>query len=100
MAELYKLTLREAALRIRSGKLSSADYTRDLLARIDALEKDVQAWQWLDRARAEELAARADKADSAMQVAHPLHGIPIGVKDLFCRRASYRDGMPRCQLRA
>src|SRR5258708_3609197 len=89
MTELYKLSLREAALRIRSGKLTSADYTRDLIARIDMLEKDVQAWQWLDRARALVLAARADKADSARRVAHPLHGIPIGVKDLF-----YTAGIP------
>ncbi|MEO8165279.1 MAG: amidase [Betaproteobacteria bacterium] len=89
MTELYRLGLREAALRIRSGMLSSADYTQALIARIDALEKDVQAWQWLDRDRALELAKRADKADRAMRVAHPLHGIPIGVKDLF-----YTAGIP------
>lgn len=89
MTELYRLGLRDAALRIRSGKLTSADYTRDLIARIDALEEDVQAWQWLDRARALELAAKADKADNALRVAHPLHGVPIGVKDLF-----YTAGIP------
>jgi Asp-tRNA(Asn)/Glu-tRNA(Gln) amidotransferase A subunit family amidase len=89
MTELYRLGLRDAALRIRSGKLTSADYTRDLIARIDALEQEVQAWQWLDRVRAMDLAARADKADSALRVAHPLHGIPIGVKDLF-----YTAGIP------
>ncbi len=89
MTELYRLGLREAALRIRSGMLSSTDYTRALLARIDALDKDVQAWQWLDRARALDLAASADKADRAMRVAHPLHGLPIGVKDLF-----YTAGIP------
>ena len=89
MTELYKLSLREAALRIRSGKLTSTAYTRDLIARIDVLEKDVPAWQWLDRARAIELAGRADNADSARRAAHPLHGIPIGVKDLF-----YTAGIP------
>ena len=89
MTELYRLGLRDAALRIRSGKLTSVDYTRDLVARIDALEEDVQAWQWLDRGRALELAARADKADNALRVAHPLHGVPIGVKDLF-----YTAGIP------
>jgi Asp-tRNA(Asn)/Glu-tRNA(Gln) amidotransferase A subunit family amidase len=89
MTELYRLGLRDAALRIRSGKLTSVDYTRDLIARIDALEEDVQAWQWLDRGRALELAARADKADNALRVAHPLHGVPVGVKDLF-----YTAGIP------
>ena len=89
MTDLHRLGLREAALRIRSGKLTSAVYTRDLIARVNALEKDVRAWQWLDPERAAELAGRADKADSAMRVAHPLHGIPIGVKDLF-----YTAGIP------
>ncbi|HXF15668.1 MAG TPA: amidase, partial [Burkholderiales bacterium] len=89
MTELYRLGLREAALRIRAGKLTSLQYTRDLIAQIDHLEEDVQAWQWLDRSRALDLAARADKSDSALRVAHPLHGIPIGVKDLF-----YTAGIP------
>src|SRR5258706_13815830 len=89
MTELYKLSLREAALRIRSGKLTSPGSTRDLIARIDALERDVQGWQGLDRPRALALAGQADRADSAMRVAHPLHGIPIGVKDLF-----YTAGIP------
>jgi Asp-tRNA(Asn)/Glu-tRNA(Gln) amidotransferase A subunit family amidase len=89
MTELFRLGLREAALRIRAGKLTSLQYTRDLIARIDLMEEQVQAWQWLDRARALDLAARADRADSALRVAHPLHGIPIGVKDLF-----YTAGIP------
>lgn len=89
MTDLYRLGLRDAALRIRSGKLSSVEYTRALIAQIDAQEHDVRAWQWLDRARALELAARADRADSAMRVAHPLHGVPIAVKDMF-----YTAGIP------
>ncbi len=89
MTELHKLGLREAAQRIRSGKLTSAAYVQDLLSRINALEKDVQAWQWLDQGRALALAAKADKADSPMRVAHPLHGIPIAVKDIF-----YTAGIP------
>jgi len=89
MTELYKLGLREAAQRLRTGKLTSAAYARDLLARINAMEKDVQAWQWLDQGRVLALSAQADKADSPMRVAHPLHGIPIAVKDIF-----YTAGIP------
>jgi Asp-tRNA(Asn)/Glu-tRNA(Gln) amidotransferase A subunit family amidase len=89
MTELYQLSLREAAERIRLGRLTSTDYTRSLLARIVALEKDVQAWQWLSLDRAVTLAAKADRADGPMRVAHPLHGIPIGVKDIL-----YTAGIP------
>jgi Asp-tRNA(Asn)/Glu-tRNA(Gln) amidotransferase A subunit family amidase len=89
MIELHKLSLLEAARRIRTGKLTSAAYLQSLLARIDAREKDVRAWQWLDAARAKALAAEADQATSPMRVAHPLHGVPIGVKDNF-----YTAGIP------
>jgi Asp-tRNA(Asn)/Glu-tRNA(Gln) amidotransferase A subunit family amidase len=89
MTEPYKLTLREAAERIRSGRLTSTDYTKSLLARIVALEKNVQAWQWLSLDRAVTLAAKAGQADGPMRVAHPLHGIPLGVKDIL-----YTAGIP------
>ena len=89
MTDLYKLTLREAAQRIRSGRLTSVNYTKSLLARIVALEKNVQAWQWLSLDRAMTLAETADRADGPMRAAHPLHGVSIGVKDLF-----YTAGIP------
>ena len=89
MTELYKLGLCEAAQRIRAGKLTGAVYAQALLSRINALEKDVQAWQWLDQPRVLALAAEADRADSPMRVAHPLHAIPIAVKDIF-----YTAGIP------
>ena len=89
MTELYKLGLCEAAQRIRAGKLTGAAYLQDLLSRINAMEKDVQAWQWLDQGRVLALAAEADRADSPMRVAHPLHGIPVAVKDIF-----YTAGIP------
>ena len=89
MSDLYKLRLREAALRIRAGRLTSTAYTQALLRRIDALERDVQAWQWLDRARALALAGTADAANTPLRLAHPLHGIPIAVKDNI-----YTAGIP------
>jgi Asp-tRNA(Asn)/Glu-tRNA(Gln) amidotransferase A subunit family amidase len=98
MTDLHKLTLREAAQRIRSARLTPSDYMKGLLARIDRLENDVQAWQWLDRGRAIGLATRVDQADSHWRAAHPLHGVPVGVKDNF-----YTAGIPTemgCRLYA
>ncbi|MEX0958724.1 MAG: amidase [Burkholderiales bacterium] len=89
MTELFKLGLHEAASRIRSGRMKCAAYMDSLLSRIDALEPKVQAWQWLDRERARALAARADLKDAHWRAAHPLHGLPVGVKDIF-----YTAGIP------
>ena len=83
MTDLYQLNLHEAATRIRSGRMRAGDYMRSLLARIDKLEGDVRAWQWLDRDRALAAADAADRADSPWRAAHPLHGVPIGVKDII-----------------
>ncbi len=98
MTELFKLSLHEAAHRIRSGGLTATVYLQSLLGRINSQEQDVQAWQWLDSSRALALAHTADAADSAWRAAHPLHGIPIGVKDNF-----YTAGIPTqmgCKLYA
>lgn len=89
MSDLYKLGLREAAQAIRSGRLQPSAYVGSLLSRTDVLESDVQAWQWLDRARALSLAKQADQTDSHWRAAHPLHGLAIAVKDNF-----YTAGIP------
>ena len=89
MTELFKLGLHEAARKIRAGKLKPSNYMLSLLARIDALDGTVQAWQWLDRQRAIGLAQAADSAATPWKAAHPLHGVPIGVKDNF-----YTAGIP------
>jgi Asp-tRNA(Asn)/Glu-tRNA(Gln) amidotransferase A subunit family amidase len=89
MTELYELGLHDAAKRIRSGKLKPSTYMQSLLARIDAMDGTVKAWQWLDRERAMEMARAADGAATPWKAAHPLHGVPVGVKDNF-----YTAGIP------
>jgi len=89
MTEPYKLGLHEAAKKMRSGKLKPSAYLASLLSRVDALEDKIKAWQWLDRQRAIELARAADSAATPWKAAHPLHGVPIGVKDNF-----YTAGIP------
>jgi aspartyl-tRNA(Asn)/glutamyl-tRNA(Gln) amidotransferase subunit A len=80
---LETLTLTEAAAEIRNGTLSPLDYTQALLSRIDAIEPRVRAWTTIDRdavlSEARQLEAEARKR----QFRGPLHGIPIGIKDIF-----------------
>ena len=63
----------DAAARLRAGTLAPEALREACLARIAAREGEVRAFAWFDAA-----AARA-----ATPAAGPLHGLPVGVKDLF-----------------
>jgi Asp-tRNA(Asn)/Glu-tRNA(Gln) amidotransferase A subunit family amidase len=75
--------LLEAAQAVRRGDLSSEDLTRALLERIARLDNKVQAFQWIDPARALDLARQADRRSRSGETLGPLHGIPIGIKDII-----------------
>ncbi len=76
---LHTLTLTEIARRIRGGDLSSEALVSACLERIGQREAQVGAWQWLDAEGALAAARAADRAP----VSGPLHGVPIGVKDII-----------------
>ena len=82
-SSLIDLTATEAAARIASGDISSEELVRACLARIDALEPAVQAWAFLDRERALEQAKAADATRREGKGVGPLHGVPVGVKDII-----------------
>ena len=80
---LHRLGLCEAALAIRRGDLKSEDLTLALLERIERHENTVQAFQWFDPDRAMNLARLADRILQSGETAGPLHGIPVGIKDII-----------------
>ena len=69
----------EAARRIRAGTLTSEALVRACLDRIAAREPAVGAWTWMDPERALAAARDADRCAPA----GPLHGVPIGAKDII-----------------
>lgn len=73
----------QAAAMIRNGELTSEELVRACLERIDALEAAVGAWAHLDAGYALEQARQADRARQAGRPLGPLHGVPVGVKDVF-----------------
>ena len=79
MTELHKLTATEAAALMAKSEISSEDLVRACLARIEAREETVRAWQYLDPDFA---IAEARKAD-AVERKGPLHGIPFAAKDII-----------------
>ncbi len=75
MQDPARLTATEAARLIREGKLSATDLMEACLARIAAREPEVRAFAWHDAEAARRCAASARPG--------PLHGLPIGVKDVL-----------------
>jgi Asp-tRNA(Asn)/Glu-tRNA(Gln) amidotransferase A subunit family amidase len=80
---LAALSLSEAAKHIRDGQIKSAELMADCLARIDEVDPDVQAWAYLDREHAMRQAQAADLHRMKGSPLGPLHGVPIGIKDIF-----------------
>jgi aspartyl-tRNA(Asn)/glutamyl-tRNA(Gln) amidotransferase subunit A len=77
------LTITEAAAFLRKGELTPVELLEQCLARIDRYEPQVQAWVVVDREGAREQAARLAAELKAGQDRGPLHGIPIGIKDII-----------------
>jgi Asp-tRNA(Asn)/Glu-tRNA(Gln) amidotransferase A subunit family amidase len=79
MTDLLQLSARAAAERIAQGKLTAQELAGACLAHIAAREAAVGAWAYLDPDQA---LAEARARDQAKPVG-PLHGVPIGVKDVM-----------------
>jgi Asp-tRNA(Asn)/Glu-tRNA(Gln) amidotransferase A subunit family amidase len=77
------LTATEVAAAIRTGSLTSTALVRSLLDRIEALESSIGAWTFLDPAYALAQAGAADRRQAQGEPLGPLHGMPVGIKDIF-----------------
>lgn len=83
MTEPYELGAVEAARLIGSGQLTSEDLVRACLARIEKLDPAVEAWAHLDADHALRQAQAADAMQQAGKTLGALHGVPVGIKDIF-----------------
>ena len=83
MSELHHLTIAEAGARLRARTLSPVELTRAVLDRIAAIDDTVNAYILVlaDQAVADARKAEAEIASGAYR--GPLHGIPIGLKDIY-----------------
>jgi len=77
------LSAADAAQRIRDGILTSEELVQACFERIRALEPNVQAWTFLDEDHALAQARAADERKHSGGPIGPLHGVPVGVKDIF-----------------
>ena len=83
MPEPYELTASQAAAQIRQGTLSPVTLCRSLLDRIDRFDGDIRAWVTIDREEVLETARRRETEVERGDPLGPLHGVPVGLKDIF-----------------
>lgn len=77
------LTVARCAELMARGALSSVELTERCLERAERLNPKLNAFLLIDREGALEAARRADEERRAGRVRGPLHGVPVGLKDLF-----------------
>jgi len=83
VTDLTQLTAADAARRIASGEITSEMLVMACLERIAEREEEVQAWTYLDGEFALAQARRADAWYAEGLSIGPLHGVPVGIKDII-----------------
>src|SRR5687768_10775949 len=68
---------------IAAGAWRATEVTEACLARIEASEPEVKAWRFLGRDLALKQAADADALRNSGRPIGPLHGVPVGIKDIL-----------------
>jgi Asp-tRNA(Asn)/Glu-tRNA(Gln) amidotransferase A subunit family amidase len=83
ITNLNSLSASEAARLIRDGMISSEQLVEACLARIREVDPQIRAWTFLDPEYALAQARAADERRLSGQPIGPLHGVPVGIKDIF-----------------
>jgi Asp-tRNA(Asn)/Glu-tRNA(Gln) amidotransferase A subunit family amidase len=83
MEQLNWLTANQAAQGIRDGLFSCQDLVQACIQQIESREPDVQAWAYFDAKHGLAQAQRADEWRAAGKPLGPLHGVPVGIKDII-----------------
>lgn len=90
--DLHSLTIAEASRLIESRKLSPVELTEALLRRVEALDPQLDAFITLTAERAIDDARNAEREIAAGNYRGPLHGIPFGLKDIYCTKGILTTG--------
>ena len=80
---LLELGVRGAAAAVAEGRTTAASLLEAVLARIDATDGTLAAWVTVDGEGARAEARQRDEMVGRGRVAGPLHGVPIGIKDII-----------------
>jgi Asp-tRNA(Asn)/Glu-tRNA(Gln) amidotransferase A subunit family amidase len=81
--DITTLTATEAAAEIARGMISAEEYTAGCLERIAEVDREVHAFIHIDPEHALKQARMLDSKRANGERIGPLHGIPVGIKDIF-----------------
>ena len=81
--DLLGLSAAELRDRLASGALKAVDLAKACLDRIQALEPQIGAWAHLDPDHVMKQAEMADRYRATGRPLGPLHGLPVGIKDII-----------------
>ena len=76
-------TIQAASEALRSGRMTSLELLDSCFKQIDRYEPRIHAWVFVDRQLAVEQAEAATAELRQRRWRGPLHGIPLGIKDIF-----------------
>ncbi|MBL6928183.1 MAG: amidase [Rhodospirillales bacterium] len=79
----FEFSAHIAAREIREGRLSSEELVNSCLERIKDCDEQIKAWTFLDEEQALAQARAADRTRKKGDMLPPLHGVPVGIKDIF-----------------
>ena len=83
MREIFSISAIELVERMKSGEISCVDVCKEYLKRYDKFEKEVKAWVFMDKKLLLEKASEKDEYRKSGKPLGPLHGLPIGIKDII-----------------
>ena len=86
MPNLHNLTAAQSARAIRDGDASAVELVSALLERSRALDPSLKVWVTLDEDAALAAARSRDRELASDGPRGPLHGVPVGVKDIYYTR--------------
>ncbi len=84
--DLFRLTIHELRDLIRRGDVSPVQTVQSYLARIDAVEETVHAFNYVNAQEALDAAQRYRTMQEEKAALPPLAGIPLAIKDVICTR--------------
>ena len=80
---LFKLSAVDIVKFLKEGKYSCEEIIKSFIDQIDKNEKKVEAWEFFDQEIVLNQAKKLDEDHQRGKVHGDLHGVPVGIKDIF-----------------